>query len=238
MGTTIGILIGLAGVFVGVITYLQTRDDRHLDYEVKIYTRLLHADAAALGVGLRLFYGVEEIEDPHLTVIQLMNTGNRPIRPEDQLEPIHIDFGDTVRLLYAETVEGSGVGTDIYLEEHYVKVPPVLFNQGDWIAIKILTDGPGQPSIRGRIVGVRDFRHYYAAAPTRLERHLGIVAALVVGALYITVLAVTDISHWPTWLQITITLAVIPVSIGTGIALERLADRRVEKRRRAFRVTI
>jgi hypothetical protein len=43
MGTAIGILVGVAGVFVGVITYLQTRDDRHLDYEVLIYTKLLHA---------------------------------------------------------------------------------------------------------------------------------------------------------------------------------------------------
>jgi hypothetical protein len=79
MMTLIGLIIGLVGVVVSALTYLHTREDRHLDYEVIINTQLLHPNAATLPGWLRLLYGDEEIDNPYLFAVRLVNTGNRPI---------------------------------------------------------------------------------------------------------------------------------------------------------------
>jgi hypothetical protein len=240
MGTIIGIIVAIAGLAISVLTYIYTREDRHLDYQIIINTQLLHPDAATLGgwLRLRLSYGDEYIDDPYLIVVQLINTGNRPIRPEEQVEPIHIDFGDTVRVLYAETVEGSRVETDIYLEEHHVKIPPVLFNQGDWIAVKLLTDRKGTPDIRGRIVGVREFRPCSPAAYTRLERWISLPIGSIALSLYVLGLTAISIRGLPNVVIVGVALG-IPASFFIGLFVtQALIDRRVRKRREAFRVNV
>jgi hypothetical protein len=244
MGTLIGTIVGVAGVVVGVLTYLHTREDRHLDYQIVINTQLLHPGAATLPGWLRLSYADTWVVDPYLIVVRLVNTGNRPIRPEDQVEPIRIEFDHTVTVLYAEVVGDSPVRTDIYLESHHVRIPPVLFNQGDWIAIKLLTEPEGKLSIQGRIVGVREFRPYSPAGYTGWERWLPLWASIAASVLYgLVVVAILNLFHLklpelPTAVSLGLILGGPVLFVASMLVVQGYVDRRVHMRGEGFRVDL
>jgi hypothetical protein len=114
----------------------------------------------------------------------------------------------------------------------------VLFNQGDWIAIKLLIDRKGTPSIRGRIVGVREFRPYLPAAYTGLERWISMIVAFVVLILYLSGLSAIPLRELPDWVGAAAVLGV-PISFFvTYFVAEGFVDRRVRRRRDAFYVNI
>jgi hypothetical protein len=188
--TIAGLIIGVIGVAASIVTYYRTREDKHLDYEIALNTRLMMPGADSFEEGLELRYKSERINAPRLVVLRLINTGNRPIAPNDQIEPITIRFdfdhpqAPPAPILTAAVIKTGGqISARLRVQPTIVELEPVLFNQGDWIAIRFLIDGDAEPNIQGRVVGVKGLRPYKVPNPGGRLGLVTPVSAAIVAAL-------------------------------------------------------
>jgi hypothetical protein len=169
-----GLVIGVLGIAVSIVTYFWTRERKRLDYEVIINAPLMGREARIFQEDLEVRFRGAPVTEPHLVIIRLVNTGNRPIAPDDQVENILIDFAaPRVRLINADVIRTNIQKEKISLtiQGDAVSLMPYLFNQGDWVAFRMLVDGKGSPVVAGRISGVRTIGRY--RAPSQIPGELG-----------------------------------------------------------------
>src|SRR5215211_3787567 len=160
-----GLLVGLLGIGVGIVTYFRMKERKQLDFEVIVNAPLIGAAARTVRQDLEVHFRGLKVDDPHLIIARFLNTGNRPIAPDDQIEPISIDFSES---------EGRPVTADIVkmnipnavvpftIQESTISLTPLLFNEEDWIAVRIVVDGKSSPVAQGRITGVKAIGPYKA----------------------------------------------------------------------------
>lgn len=291
-----GLLIGLAGIIFSYVTYRRTREDKHLDYEVVVNTRVLvpeHVDE-----GLELRYKDTGVVDPYLTIVRFINTGNRPIAPSDQIEPLSVTFtdpdwlrprGDVVERairvredqrrvaqiarhadecadedevsikmaalsarrridppVEREILSASPVKASIPLDEMTIslagdraEIAPTLLNQGDWIAVRFLIDGPAEPEIAGRIVGVKELRPSKPSRPYDFDSdwlfHLILPSLPVLVAWTLYFMLVPENSQTADMNRIFIAISGAALALGFVYAHRR--ERRLTARDEATRIT-
>ena len=192
----LGLLIGLAGIALSYITYRRTREDKRLDYEIIVNTRVLvpkHIDE-----GLELRYKGVEVKDPSLIIIRFINSGNRPISPSDQVEPLSVSFPEKDWPIYGRILSASLARASIPTDKVTIKIvgdraeiTPMLLNQGDWLAVRFLIDKEAEPQISGRVVGVPELR------PLKFSRRL--IDPDVDWITSITIPAIPVIGAWTIW---------------------------------------
>ena len=108
-----------------------------------------------------LFHG-NTVSNVQLLQIRIKNTGILDIKPEDYVEPLAIEYPDTVRILSSEIIDSRSLG--IKIEEEFSNQSRIVFsktllNKKDYFDVKILlSDGDTNFSVKGRIVGISKIR--------------------------------------------------------------------------------
>lgn len=233
--TIAGLAIGLLGIAASVVTYLWTRERKHLDYELIVNTPLMGPEARTFQQDLELRFRGTKVDDPHLVIIRLINTGNRPVAPDDQISHISLDFsGSGVDLVTADVLKTNIPNPVIHttIDRDTLCLAPFLFNQGDWIAFRMLVDGKSLPIVRGRVLGIREFRPYRPSEGIEgWEPIIGICSMLLW-----VLLAVWVFPRGGQTSFIVILLGFVG-SFVLGSGLSSLASRRQRRRRDAMRIT-
>lgn len=103
---------------------------------------------------LKILLDDEPVSDLAVTVVELENDGNQPIRPDDYLEPIQLEFASEVKVLSATAIKESRA-YPAEIKDQTVTLTPVLLNVGNVLTVSILTTGKYKsPHIRTSIPGI------------------------------------------------------------------------------------
>lgn len=156
----IGAVLALAAILVAVTLYLKQRRHKSLSYEIISSTPLLSLKDEIKGK-LQILYEGKPIQQVHLIVARIINSGNTPIVLADYERPVSLSFGKEAQVLTAEVTKTSpdSLQASIKIEEKNVVLMPTLLNQGDWVVLKMLvTKFGGEIAVDGRIVGIREIR--------------------------------------------------------------------------------
>lgn len=144
-------------IVVPVILYFVQRKRKSLAYEVISETPILSITEEVAGQLEILFQG-DPVEQVHLIVYRLSNTGNVPIKSEDYERAVGFRFNDDARVLTAEITktEPRNLNAEISVKEQSIQISPVLLNQRDSILVKALVSNYQKlPYVDGRIIGVK-----------------------------------------------------------------------------------
>jgi hypothetical protein len=145
-----------------IVIYLRQREQRHLDYQFISINALLQEGAS--GTGVKVLYDNISISDPYLIIMRIINTGNKPITPDDFKTPVKVQFADSCKVVFAEVVESKppDLAPELVVGDHDAQLKSSLFNPGDWVSVKLVVDGyPEERTVTGRVVGVRELRQYH-----------------------------------------------------------------------------
>ena len=110
---------------------------------------------------LRVLYEDMDIRNLYRVQVRLSNTGNQPIHPDDFIVPITVGFATPARILTASVTSQrpASMGAAILRSSRDIKIPALLLNPKDSFSISALIgDLDVEPSISGRIVGVKEIR--------------------------------------------------------------------------------
>lgn len=109
--------------------------------------------------GIQMSIDGKPLRTPFVSVLELTNTGSRPILAADFEGPLKIAVAKPS--VFVKAQPGSATPTSLEpradLIESMVVVQPLLLNPGDVIQLTVVTaDARPEYSVRGRIVGVKE----------------------------------------------------------------------------------
>jgi hypothetical protein len=162
IGAAIGLIGVVSAIILGVVLFRLQRRRKELGYRVLSETRVVSVEAA-VGERVQILYEGQPVSNVYLVVVELVNSGNQPIIPDDYHYPLHIGLGQGARVLAAEQVSSkpNGITAPVSITESLerVRVDPVLLNAGDSLGLKFLvTQYGGNLDVDARVVGVREIR--------------------------------------------------------------------------------
>jgi hypothetical protein len=179
---TIETILTLIIALVGIAAYIGARRRKELRYRIVSATPLL-TSGEQVGHKVQVLFDGKPVEGVHVIVIEIVNTGNVPIRPADFERPLSFSFGDRAHVLLAEVLGTDPVALKPELQSNRgsIKIAPVLMNGDDWVRIKVLVARYGnRVTPDSRVEGVRD------VLPFRESRRLLWVVVLITVAISLT----------------------------------------------------
>ena len=135
---------------------------------------------------LRILLGERPVNDPHITTLEIKNNARIPIIPDDFVEPlsIHSDANTTILSAVVSAMDPENLNPSLGFTETEVTIQPLLMNGGDGFKVSILTEGAfTDPSITGRIAGVKTIREINPKAAERARAVMLFIIGVVASAL-------------------------------------------------------
>lgn len=159
----IGAILAAAAIFISIALYLRQRRRKDLSYEIVSRTPLLSVSTRAQEIKkqLQILFNGKPVQQVHLIVIKIINSGNMPILSTDYERPVSLNLGEEAQILTAEVVETDpdSLRTSARIEGKSVVLTPSLLNEKDSITLKMLVSRfVNQITVDGRIVGVKNIR--------------------------------------------------------------------------------
>jgi len=153
-------ILAVIAILVSISLYLKQRRRKMLSYEIVSRTPLLSIEEEIKGV-LKILYEGEPVQQVHLIVTTIMNSGNTPILVNEYERPISLGFGEEAQILTAEIAktQPDSLRASTSIEDDKVTLQPTLLNGGDSITLKMLVSKfDGEITVDGRIVGVKEIQ--------------------------------------------------------------------------------
>lgn len=162
IGAAIGLVGVVSAIVLGVVLFRLQRRRKELRYRVLSQSRVVSMEAQG-PEDVVMMRGGERIPDVHLVMLELVNSGNQPIIPDDYHYPLQINLGEGAEVLTADQVDSKpkGIAASPSITESLetVRVDAVLLNPGDSFTLKFLvTQYGGTLDVAAHIVGVKEIR--------------------------------------------------------------------------------
>jgi hypothetical protein len=148
------------GIVTLGLTYRAYRSQRaitRLEYVVITNTKLL---PGRLANELKVSHqGWSVIEDPSLTIIRIVNTGNRAIPADDFETPLSVTLAGVKEIASATCTASrpSGLRPEPEIDANHVRIAPLLLNPDDMIELQVLSAGQAsEVTVGGRITNLVD----------------------------------------------------------------------------------
>lgn len=157
-----------------------------------IFSPVVSRTSSGLMSGLDIRYRGAPVASATLGTIQIMNSGNVPIRKDAFDSPIEIRPIGARRVLDAKIAETrpAGLSTELLTADSLIQLGPMLLNPGDRVTIQAVLEGQStNASVRARIAGVSNVQIQDRPEPISrwkrlwLDLPLGVVFALLFGFL-------------------------------------------------------
>jgi len=143
-----------------VVAYLQ-RSNKALSCFMSA-DRLLSIEGSEDYQGkLRVSYEDMDIRNLYRVQVRLLNSGNQPVHPDDFIVPITIGFSTPAKILTAFVTDQqpASMGALVEYSSREIMIPALLLNPKDSFSIRAhIGDLKVEPSISGRIVGIREIK--------------------------------------------------------------------------------
>lgn len=151
VATWIGAVAGAAALVFTVLSYLKRRGRTRLEYVVTMSRRILPERVAE---DLEVRHHEVVIPEPALSVVRMVNTGDRAIRAEDFETDLTVTFEATRELMSASwsATRPDDLRPSIQIKGTRVLIAPKLINPGDMLELQVLSAGPPSGmSVTGRV---------------------------------------------------------------------------------------
>lgn len=144
VNASIGVLTVLAAVIIPIVIYKRQKNRKKIVYQVI-------SDTSIVSVGehiskVEVLFNGKSVEDVHLVLLKLLNSGNIAVRPSDfeNDSPIRFDFGKEAEVLDAKVLETKPKSmkqrVNMQFNANYLEMHPLLLNKDDSILLKILVE--------------------------------------------------------------------------------------------------
>jgi hypothetical protein len=156
----VGVIAALVAISISIILYMKSRSRKSLSYVIISRTPLLSVDRE-IKKDLQILYQGKPIQQVHLLLMKLINSGNVPVTASDFERPFSLLFSEDAKVIAAEIIKTKpeSLRATIAFENQKVVLNPVLMNGGDSITLKILVSKlNGDFKVDGRIVGVKEIK--------------------------------------------------------------------------------
>ena len=162
--SALGVLLTV--VVMAVVAFVQ-RTNKSLSCWVTL-DRLISIEGEEGYEGkMRVLYDDVDVRSLYRVETKISNSGNRPIHPNDFIEPIRLTFEQPSKVLTAAVTSQSPaeIGANINHTHQEITVHALLLNPKDSFSIRALIgDLEVEPAVSGRIVGVKEIMKMPARA--------------------------------------------------------------------------
>ncbi len=155
-------VIGVIIAIVGIVIVLILRHRRSLSCILLSAIPLSNTISNA-HEQLKVVFRKQILKQPFLLAFRFVNTGNIPLKPDDFMTPISIDFSKQTKVITAELIEENpnNLNTQIKAGQNNVEIQPMLLNPKDNFILKLLLDQfDKEININARITGIRKIGKY------------------------------------------------------------------------------
>lgn len=205
------LVIAFAGLLFTAAPYFQS-PDYSIDVQLISQSALQPLASKDKALGLEITIDKVPVNDPYLSVIQLVNTGNKPISSRDFESPIEISIGESKRIIRAQVtgVSPKDLKPVIKFDTKQIQLQPMLLNSHDTITLAILSaDGIPNFHPSARIAGIESIKLSLLDKEKLIPYFTPILIALV----FITTIA----SNAMTWRFEITSNKIISISRGTSL---------------------
>jgi hypothetical protein len=189
----VGVVLAVLAIAISVFLYFKQRQFKSLSYAIVSITPLLSVhDEVRRRV--KILYDEQPIQDVHLALIELFNSGKLPIASSDYEHPVTFDFGKNVKILSSEIIRTSPstLPAAISTQAEKVVFNSILLNPEDSITIKVLlSEFKEQINVSGRIQGVKEIRRTVPLDAVASFRQNVKISLMVWGMLFLIGLSLT-----------------------------------------------
>lgn len=161
-------ILGTITIILTVIFFFVQQQRKEISYEIAQQTSLFSINEQVSGE-IQVLFNEKPVENLHLIVVRLHNTGNIPVVRTDFDQPITITFQDGSEIISAEVLseESLDVMAEVTISQNEIAIEPALINGGESIKIKAIINNYREGVIvSARIVGVNQI----ALRDTRAQR--------------------------------------------------------------------
>ncbi len=151
----VGVLVGAAALIVAYLTYRSQRGKTRLEFVVVSNARVVPATISA---NLEVTYNDSTVPDASVTIIRLVNTGDKAILAEDFSTDLMVRLDDAQEVVSASATKTRPVDLDpeLKVDGNRVLITPLLINPGDMIELQLLASGfASLITIEGRVANVQ-----------------------------------------------------------------------------------
>lgn len=147
----------VVGTSIGLYFLRSRKSKKGLSYAVHANSPLV----PEIDDDLELTYRGREARSSRLVLVEILNSGNAPIREEDFTQGLQVYLVEYAEVLLAEITECEPSTLRPVLAPSHtgVTIEPLLLNVRDSFTVKVILAHPvDQISVDGRIAGVKNIR--------------------------------------------------------------------------------
>jgi hypothetical protein len=146
----------IVGTFVALYIFRRERIVKSLSYKKVTSTPLFKVEDE-FSSDITVQFKGETVDSLHITVLEFLNTGNTPIKPDDFVRPLCVGIRETGKILNASIVTTTPENLEVVFKTNTNELTfePLLLNERDSFQVKIISTQSGNDvNINGRIVGI------------------------------------------------------------------------------------
>jgi len=157
----IGNIVAIIAVLVSLILFILSTKRKGFSYYIESASAVVSVEEKVADQ-VEVSFGGNKVENVHLIVMNIRNSGNQSIQVDDFEEHVTFDFGMTSQFLRLSVVEKDPPSLyPVFTHVHGIPALfPLLLNGGDNFTVNFLVSNwdPDALEVRGRIVGVKDIK--------------------------------------------------------------------------------
>jgi len=156
-----GNIVVIIPVLVSLILFILSAKRKGFSYYIESASAVVSVEEKVADQ-VEVSFGGNKVENVHLIVMTIRNSGNQSIQVDDFEEHVTFDFGWDAQFLRVSIVETDPPSLNPIF--HHINGTPALFplllNGGDNFTVNFLVSNwdPEDLEVRGRIVGVKDIK--------------------------------------------------------------------------------
>jgi len=154
-------LLPITALFVAIIGLRDRKNIKRFSVHIKSTNDIVSFEEK-LADQIDILFDGNKVENVHLTVMNIFNSGNQSILFEDFKNNVTFDFGWDASILSVSVVETEPSSLDprFLINPRTVELLPLLLNGGDNFTVNFLVSNcdPDAFEVHGRIVGVKDIK--------------------------------------------------------------------------------
>jgi len=158
LASWIAAVVGVAALVVAYLAYRSQRGRTRLEYVVETNAHLL---PQAVADHVQVLRDGQVIDNPAISIIRLVNTGDRSIQIADFHSDLKFKFADSVNIVALTLTKSrpSEWKPDISYTKNEISIKPTLINPDDMLQIQALTSGgAGKITVGSRISNITEIK--------------------------------------------------------------------------------
>jgi hypothetical protein len=193
------VILAIVALIVGYIFFRAQTQRKNLSYKI-LSSRPLFQTERDVKQKFEINFEGQPVNDLHLLIIQIYNSGNIPITKSDYEREVRLIFKPNNIILTAEITESipANLGASLqivktvepvdaveqnFIHKHHIEFSQILLNKGDLMTAEILLNHyEGGIIVDGRIVGVKEIRQAMDSYWKRMEL-ISEMASIVIASL-------------------------------------------------------